>query len=339
MKTKIIIVLNVILFGSIQAQDINADSLFSKLEFNKETFIIDYADNACNCIDSISLYNKSSANVSEEIGVCISRQLPGYLISIDLLDALSSIEIMKIDSTEESKSIALEITEYDENSEKYQSAYFEIERYLLENCEQVREKVSEDNKEVKSSFSENDAAIILYDRGVREYEAKEFDKAIKSFKKAVKIDSDFAFAWDNLGLAYRHTKQYKKAIKAYEKSIKVDPKGFTPRQNLAIVYTYLKDYDKAIEAYENLAKIDDSNPEVYYGIGIIQCTYKEQFEKALRNMCIAYTLYVKQNSPYRSDAEKAINMIFSHMSKQNQEELFYEILEKYGLTPQGETEN
>jgi len=47
---------------------------------------------------------------------------------------------------------------------------------------------------------------------------------------------------------------------------------------------------------------------------------------ALDYMCKAYNIYVHDKSPYRSDAEKVINMIYTQMKKDNKEEEFNKIL-------------
>ena len=107
-----------------------------------------------------------------------------------------------------------------------------------------------------------------------------------------------------------------------------------PRQNLAIVYSLMEEYDNAINTYKAMAEIDDTNPEVYYGIGSLQLVHQKKYVSALQNMCIAYSLYVEQNSPYRADAEKMINMIGAYMKGQNKTKQFYKILDKYGLAPE-----
>jgi hypothetical protein len=53
---------------------------------------------------------------------------------------------------------------------------------------------------------------------------------------------------------------------------------------------------------------------------------KKDWENALDNMCKAYNIYVAQKSPYRSDAEQVINLIFKEMKKENKEDKFNKIL-------------
>jgi tetratricopeptide (TPR) repeat protein len=98
------------------------------------------------------------------------------------------------------------------------------------------------------------------------------------------------------------------------------------------VYIYKKEYKKAVKSYEKLAKIDPNNPEVYYGIGNIYAVYLNEYEKALDNLCQAYNIYSEQKSPYRTDAEKLIQLVYGEMKKQGKEAKFDEILEKHHIS-------
>ena len=191
----------------------------------------------------------------------------------------------------------------------------------MENCIFLNEKIKNNEEQSNKSFSKNQKAIDLYSQGIDESKKENFKKAIEYFEKALKIDPEFAFAWDNLGVSYRELNNYDKALESYEKSLEIDPKGITPLQNIAVVYQYKKEYQKAIETYKKLAEIDINNPEIYYGIGQIYSLYLNDYEKGLDNMCKAYNMYIKQKSPYRNDAEKVINLIYSEMKKQGKEEL------------------
>jgi tetratricopeptide (TPR) repeat protein len=121
--------------------------------------------------------------------------------------------------------------------------------------------------------------------------------------------------------------KFDEAIDAYEKSLEIDPNGMMPLQNIAVAYQYKKEYKKAIKAYKKLAIIDKSNPEVFYGIGNVYTINLKDYEEGLDYLCKAYNMYIEQKSPYRTDAEKLINYIYSEMKEQGKEEKFNQILE------------
>ena len=302
-------------------------SIFAQQDLGKkkEKVLKELSVQSCDCIDSISTFNKSSEQIAEEINSCISAKAGAYQLAV----ALSGIEIDK-SKEEQNFNISLDL---DENSEEYQKFYFEMERYLNENCEALKLKMKTSDVESEKSYSKNPEAIEYFLKGNSLVQKEKYNKAIKLYKKAVELDNQFAFAYDNLGLCYRNIKEYDNALIAYRKSLQIDPNGMMPLQNIAIVYLYKKEYTEAINSYKKLTKLDENNPEIYYGIGQIYSYYLNEYEKGLENMCKAYNLYVAHKSPYRSDAEQIINFLYGKMKDIGQESAFDKILEENSISP------
>lgn len=276
------------------------------------------SENACKCIDSVSTNDAETRFVAGQIKECIDEQAGAYQMSRKLMD----IDV----ANSGQKSIEIEFN-VNKDSPEYKKYYYEIERELMASCAVMKEKIGSNNKYGINSMTKNPKALELYNEGTDLAKSGDQKGAIKKYKKAIELDAAFAFAYDNMGIAYRRLDDYDNAIKSYEKSLEINPEGTMPLQNLAIVYQYKKDYPKAITYYEKLAKIDDENPEVFYGIGNVQMITGD-YEKSLDNMCKAYNLYVEHGSPYRSDAEKIINILYAEMKKQGKEKRFNEILEQ-----------
>lgn len=290
---------------------------------NKSQILLkELSESSCKCIEKINTKNKTPKAISLEINDCIKEQIVAYQLGAKL---------MKIDTTNLKTDINIEINE-NEDSDDFQKYYFEMERFLFENCEPLKEKIAVFEKTTDKSISDNPRALGFYDKGISKIKEQDFKKAISFFKKAVKIDPKFAFAWDNLGISYRKLNEYDKAISAYENSLKIDPNGMMPLQNIAIVYQYKKEYLKAIDTYKRLEKLSENNPEIYYGIGQIYAVNLKNYEKGLDYMCKAYVMYLNLKSPYRTDAEKIINIIYQEMDKQGKVEKFNEILKKNNIS-------
>jgi tetratricopeptide (TPR) repeat protein len=100
-----------------------------------------------------------------------------------------------------------------------------------------------------------------------------------------------------------------------------------------VVYGFQKKYAEAIQAYKAMLKIYPNDAEVYYGMGIIYFLNLNDSEAGLDNICKAYTIYVSEKSPYRSDAEKVINMIHAQMKKEKKEAAFDKILKDNQISP------
>jgi len=271
------------------------------------------ADNGCKCIDSIATYNKPTTEVAVEISTCIDKQTGAYQMGSKLLGVDKLKENAEVVNGKKQINISINTNK---NSAEYKEYYYELERYMVKNCPVLKEKLAANEKQSSKSFSTNEKAVEFYTKGFDEMKKEKFSKAIEYFEKAVKEDSEFAFAWDNLGLCYRKIDNYDKALESYKKSLEIDPKGTMPLQNIAIVYQYKQEYQNAINAYEKLAEIDKNNPEIYYGIGNIYAAKLLDYKKGLENMCKAYLMYIEQKSPFRTDAEKIISNIYAEMKKQ-----------------------
>ncbi|MBF6641010.1 tetratricopeptide repeat protein [Flavobacterium sp. J49] len=297
------------------------------INFDSEIFLKEISDNACQCIDSISAYNKSRKEVASEIHTCIDKQCGAYQLGIKL----SQIKDLKT-TVGEKKEVNIDLNvNLNPESNEYKKYYYEIETYLMTNCAAIKAKISANDKLGIKSMSSDSEALKYYNLGLEAGKNGDFEKAIDNYKKAVVFDPEFAFAYDNMGVCYRRLNRFDDAIEAYEKSLKIDPNGQMPLQNIGIAYLYKKEYRKALKSYERLSKIDPNNPEVFYGIGNIYAQHLFEYEKALDNLCKAYNIYVEQKSPYRSDAEKLIQLVYSEMKKQGKESTFNEILEKNGI--------
>ena len=277
--------------------------------------------------------NKSKSYVNSEIKKCINEQVNYLQITDKLSNVLSVIDENKngkstIDTINSNQEITINL---DENANENKEYYYLLERYLMKDCDALKQAVRSDNQESPVSVSNNLNAQENYNKGILLSKKKEYKKAIKYYKKAVKIDPNFAFAWDNIGISYRYLNEYKKAISAYEKSLSIDPYGTMPLQNVAVAYIYNEDYKKAVNAYERLGGIYKSNPEVYYGLGRIYAINLFDYEKSLINMCKAYNIYTEQSSPYRTDAEKMILFIHTKMNEKGEKEQFNDIMKAHNI--------
>ncbi|WP_250595253.1 tetratricopeptide repeat protein [Flavobacterium amniphilum] len=281
------------------------------------------SDEACKCIDSVDVDNVIKDSISSGINRCIDKQVMAYQLLTQLINTNA------LGTKDEKKDVNIVINT-NPDSDDYKKHYYEMESYLMENCEAIKRKIATNDVYREKSVSNDPEALKYYNLALKEDKNGNLQKAVEYYKKAIVFDPEFVFAYDNLGITYRKLKEYDKAIDAYEKSLKIDPNGLTPLQNIAIVYQHKKEYKKAIKAYERLAKLDAKNPEVFYGIGQVYAIISD-FEKSLDNLCQAYNIYIDQNSPYRSDAEKLIQIVYNEMKKEGKEKAFKQILEKHKI--------
>ena len=106
-----------------------------------------------------------------------------------------------------------------------------------------------------SSLEKREEANIYFERGLNFQKSENYIEASKEYKKAVKADSSYAEAWNNLGYSYRKQGNYKKAIKAYKKAIKLDPNLAEAHEYLGEAYAETGKFDLALEELQILESL------------------------------------------------------------------------------------
>lgn len=299
-----------------------AHSQKKKEKSDENQLLAELSADICNCIKKVDVYAVKKT-ITDSIHSCIDAKATTYQVGQKLRAA--NLDQGKLPDT-------IRIGT-DKESNEYRKYYFEMERYLMANCPELRTKLTQSEQIGFKSGSNNPTAIKFYNQGQDESKKENYKKALDYYKKAVEADPEFAFAYDNLGLTYRRLEDYDNAVTAYEKSLAIDPYGRMPLQNLPIAYQYAKEYDKAISAYQRMADVDGDNPEIFYGMGQVNVVHLKNYEVGLDQLCRAYVLYVEAKSPYRSDAEKLIQFAFAEMKAAGKEKEFKEILARNGLNP------
>lgn len=290
MKLLNILFFFIFLFGYSQVKDVD--------------YVKTISNDACDCISKINTENETK---NKAIKNCIASS------------------IVKNLNTEEDKEKS-DVTDIQIETK----AYKQIEAYLVENCEALKQLSFSENKEFKHSSSKNVLAQLAYDDGMEFLDEGDYENAIPKFKKAIEIDPKFAFAWDNLGISFRKTNQYEEAITAYKKSLAINPEGRLPLMNIAVTYNLNKEFNEAIKYYKKFIDLYKDDPEGYYGLGLILYTNNQE-EEGLDNLIHAYTIYSAQNSPYRADAAKKIGYMYKDLKNQNKEDVFNKVAIKYNL--------
>lgn len=302
---------------------------FSQDEKDKDR-IKQISDDACACIYDIEL-DATKQEKSEKIKSCIQASNMSYQLTQNMMGKVEKVKDTLRKIKDISKIDSLTIKEEDIDVIVIDQDYEAVEAYLYDNCEVMKQLYFTDNTEHDNSFSDRKKAKKFYESGQRAFGEGKYEVAITLFKKAVKKDKKFAFAWDNLGYSYRKIGNYDEAISCYQKSLKLDPKGKMPLMNIAVAYQLKNDLDGAIKAYQNYKIIYPNDPEGFYGLGRIQY-FKKEYEPALENMIQAYYLYLEMDSPYNIDAQKHISFLYTDMKEAGQLDAFNTIAKKYKLT-------
>lgn len=162
--------------------------------------------------------------------------------------------------------------------------------------------------------------------------------AVKYYKKAIKEDTGFVEAYDNLALAYRKMKKFDKAIQYYKKSIEMYPNGHMAHLNLASAYSLKKNFDKAYKEYNNFIKIFPDDPEGFYGLANIYFSTKK-YDDALKNAKKALDMYIKSGSDLTGDAYYLIGLIYYYKNDRDNAKQNFSAAKKLGIKMLPQIEN
>ena len=94
------------------------------------------------------------------------------------------------------------------------------------------------------------------ERGNLYIDLYELEQAVQDCKKAIELDQEAYYAYNNLGCALLKLRRVDEAIEPLEQAIRMEPdKDHLPYLNLAECYTLKKEYEKAIHAYKEVLRL------------------------------------------------------------------------------------
>ena len=104
----------------------------------------------------------------------------------------------------------------------------------------------------------------LYEKGLAELQAGDFNKAVKNFNKSIQKNDKFVDAYFKRALSYTYLKKYEEAINDYSTVIELSPNDEVSFFNRSRIFTVIKDYEKALSDVNSAINIDKEFIEVYY---------------------------------------------------------------------------
>jgi tetratricopeptide (TPR) repeat protein len=111
------------------------------------------------------------------------------------------------------------------------------------------------------------AAAVEYNKlGMCLQRAKRSSQAEKQYEEALRINPNYAEAWNNLGTVQHGRGKYKQAIKSYRKAVSLRPNLAQAHKNMGSAYFALGRYDAGFEAFQSAYSLDPTVLESSTGI-------------------------------------------------------------------------
>lgn len=126
-----------------------------------------------------------------------------------------------------------------------------------------------------------DSAEGYVERGNLYIDLYELEKSVKDCKKAIELDADSYYAYNNLGCALLKLRRVDEAIVPLEQVIEMDPdRDHLPYLNLAECYVLKGEYEKAVQMYREVMRLRPRATYLRKEIAIIY-TNAKQYNRAL----------------------------------------------------------
>ncbi len=106
-----------------------------------------------------------------------------------------------------------------------------------------------------------------FDSGRASFGRKEYDKAISDFSEAIRLDRNFADAYNNRGLAYYLKQNYDNAFSDYNEAIRLDPNHAEAYKNRGNAYYDNGNLYKAISDYNEAIRLNPNDADAYNNRG------------------------------------------------------------------------
>jgi tetratricopeptide (TPR) repeat protein len=157
-------------------------------------------------------------------------------------------------------------------------------------------------------------AIVHNTLGLVELKKKNISPAIKQFKEAVQLNSNFAEARMNLAALSLNNRDYVTAEENFRGVLKLQPKNFEAAIGLGVALRGNKKIDEA-EAQYNAAKgLDPSQGGTYFNLGLLYQEYKDGQKPSLQKAQDYYRQFLGHASggtpdSLKREAEKRIKDI------------------------------
>ena len=170
----------------------------------------------------------------------------------------------------------------------HQQTFLVGPRTLFEQFLQTEDRKLQEELIGQIVANEPDSALGHYAKAWLANEQNDFEQAVIEYREALKLDPQFAEAYNGLGVAYFNQDDEEAAIESFRKALQLSPNLIHARINLAMAYFEQGQIDEAIRENERALVINPDIAEVHFNLALgYQGRHEfaraiEEYQKALR---------------------------------------------------------
>ena len=148
------------------------------------------------------------------------------------------------------------------------------------------------------------------EEGIKYVKDKQYDKAVESFKQAIKLNPNLAAAYHGLGNIYGDTGRVAEALEPLKTAARLDPDNALIHLNLGITYSNLRRTDDALAELNIAKQLSPNDARIYLGMGNVLHNSAGRIEDAL-----AMYLEARRLRPEISAAHHNIGLMQMRLGK------------------------
>ncbi len=116
--------------------------------------------------------------------------------------------------------------------------------------------------------SPRDADALVY-LGIAQFDRRQFDQSVQSYREALAIRDHFPIAWNNLGNSLRMLGEVDQAEQCFEKSLHQQPDYLSALKNRGTLWVWSGEIHRGLHWYQQGLKVDPHNAELHRNLGVI----------------------------------------------------------------------
>ncbi len=112
----------------------------------------------------------------------------------------------------------------------------------------------------------------IFDEGTRLYDAQQYAEAAAMYEKALPMakEKNVPIVLSRLADSYREAKEYNKALETYQKAIALQPNDANLHNNLGSLYAEMGKTDEAQAEFQKAAELNPAGAgKMYYNLGVV----------------------------------------------------------------------
>jgi Tfp pilus assembly protein PilF len=141
-----------------------------------------------------------------------------------------------------------------------------------------------------------------------------FQTSLDEYQKSMEYSADFAFGRYNLGNLYVALKQPQKAVESYRAAIKIDNLFYPAKVNLAMLFNQMGQNSEAETLLREVVTFHPEMYEVHYSLGLLLAEEKKYAEAA------NYLIQAAKGMPNRDRIHYNLGLLFQQLKRDSDAE-------------------